>query len=60
MRLARQAAELGFEVEERTFNAAEDNAFLIQDIAPERIRDEFNKIVSADCRYGNEGGMSRA
>ena len=56
MRLARQAAELGFEVEERTFNAAEDNAFLIQDIAPERIRDEFNKIVSADCRYGNEGG----
>lgn len=52
MRLARQAGELGMEIEEKTLEEARKNAHLIKDIAPERIRDEFNKIVFADIKYG--------
>lgn len=54
MRLARLAAETDMEIEEKTFLSAKSNAHLIKDIAPERIRDEFNRIVEADTKYGIE------
>lgn len=51
IRLCRQAAELGFSVPEVTLTAAKTNRHLIKDISPERIRDELDKILIADCRY---------
>lgn len=52
MRLARLAAELGFGVEPNTFEAARDNAALLADISAERIRDELNKLIMSDSKYG--------
>lgn len=52
MRLVRQAAELGFSIEEKTLFGAKENVNLINDIAPERIRDELQKIILADLKYG--------
>ncbi len=52
MRLCRQAAELGFSIEERTLAAAKENAFRIKEIAPERVKDELNRILTSDTRYG--------
>lgn len=52
MRLARIAAETGFEIEEATLEAAKRNAHLIKDIACERIREELDKILLADQKYG--------
>lgn len=54
MRLARIAAETDMEIDEDTFLAAKTNAKLINDIAPERIRDELNRIIEADEKYGIE------
>lgn len=51
MRLARQAAELGFSVEKETLAAAKENAKNIKDISRERIRDELDRILVADTRY---------
>lgn len=52
MRLCRQAAESGFGIEENTLAAARRNAKRINEISPERIRDELDRILSADLRYG--------
>lgn len=59
MRLARFAAELGFEVEEHTFQAARAFAEGLKDISGERIRDELSKILLADAKYGREGAVYR-
>lgn len=48
LRLVRFAAELGFEIEDKTFAAAKANAWRIKDIAPERVRAELEKIFVAD------------
>lgn len=48
MRLARMAGQLGFSVSEDTLKGAKRNCRLIDDIAPERIRDELNLILTAD------------
>lgn len=48
MRAVRFAAQLGFIIEEKTFNAIRKNADLIKKISWERIRDEFFKILSSD------------
>lgn len=60
LRLVRFAATLGFEIEEKTFAAAKSNAALLKDISPERIREEFMKILVADERYGVSGAVFRA
>lgn len=52
MRLARFAAELGFEAEQGTFQAARAHAGGLKDISGERIRDELSKILLADVKYG--------
>lgn len=52
MRLARQAAQLGFEPDENCFNGAKENAALIQDISPERIFTELLAILTADQKCG--------
>lgn len=51
MRMARFACQLGFDVEEGTFNAAREHVGLLRDISAERIRDEFDKILLSDMRY---------
>lgn len=45
MRAIRLAVELNFKIEEKTFSAIQKMASLLQQIAPERIRDEFVKII---------------
>lgn len=60
MRLARFAGQLGFSVEAETLCAAKENAQLIKDIAPERIRDELDKILVADTVHGIEDGHIKA
>ncbi|MBE5785134.1 MAG: CCA tRNA nucleotidyltransferase [Clostridiales bacterium] len=51
LRMARFAAELGFTVEENTLIAAGHNSSGLRDIAPERIREELDKILLSDIRY---------
>ncbi|MCR5808142.1 MAG: CCA tRNA nucleotidyltransferase [Clostridiales bacterium] len=52
LRLCRFAAELGFDIEERTFAAARELSPLLADVSAERIRDELIKILMADAKYG--------
>ena len=52
MRLARQAAQLGFEPDEECLQGAKENASLIQDISPERIYEELVAILTADKKCG--------
>ncbi len=59
MRLVRTAAETGFCIEKDTYNVAKKNAHLIKDIAIERIRDEFDKILVADTKNGIEDAQYR-
>ncbi len=56
MRLARQAAELGFSPDEDCLFGATENAALIEDISPERIFAELLSILRADERFGIRGG----
>ena len=51
MRAARIAAELGFTIEEETFEAIKANATLIGKIARERIRDELLKLLASPHPY---------
>lgn len=48
MRAARLSAELGFLIEEKTRDSIRANAPLIKEIAWERIRDEFMRILASD------------
>jgi tRNA nucleotidyltransferase/poly(A) polymerase len=48
MRAVRIATQLGFTIEEKTFQAIKDNASLINKIAAERVRDELIKIISTN------------
>ena len=56
MRLARQAAQLGFSPDEECLLGARENAALIRDISPERIFTELLAILHADEKYGVDGG----
>ena len=56
MRLARQAAALGFVPDEDCLLGATENAPLIDDISPERIYTELLAILHADEKYGNING----
>ncbi|OGM29096.1 hypothetical protein A2873_02000 [Candidatus Woesebacteria bacterium RIFCSPHIGHO2_01_FULL_42_80] len=55
MRAVRFAAQLGFTIEENTFEAMKLHSGLINQIAAERIRDELLKTLSASYSY--EGVM---
>ncbi len=48
MRALRFATQLGFTIEEKTFQAIKDNTKLINEIAAERIQDELIKILKTD------------
>lgn len=52
MRLVRFASELGFEADEASLASARKLAGNLRDISAERIRDEFDKILLSDVRYG--------
>lgn len=45
MRAIRFCVQLGFEIEEKTFEAIKKNSKNLKFISGERIRDEFNKII---------------
>ena len=51
MRMARFAAELGFDVAPELLDCAARHAVLLADISPERKRDELMKILMADTKY---------
>ena len=59
MRLARQAAQLGFSPDGDCLLGAKQNAALIQDISPERIFTELKLLLSADKKYGVKDGHYR-
>ena len=59
MRMARFASELGFEAESGTFEAAKAAAPGLADISPERIREELDRILLSDAKYGIPGGPYR-
>jgi len=48
MRAIRIATQLGFSIEEKTFQAIKNNTNLINEIAAERIKDELIKILKTD------------
>lgn len=50
LRAVRFAAHLGFEIEPETRAALHDNAHLLDKISPERIRDEFSRIITSQHR----------
>lgn len=51
MRAVRIAGDLGFKIEEKTFEAIKKNAPLINKIAKERVKEELFKILSSDNYY---------
>ncbi len=51
LRLVRFAAELGFEIDSETFNAAKRNVNLVKDISTERILVELDKIFVSDTAH---------
>jgi len=48
IRAIRLACELNFQIEEKTFKAISKFSYLIQYIAIERVRDEFNRILMSE------------
>ncbi len=59
MRLARQAAQLGFEPDDDCLKGAMENAHLIKDISPERIFSELVTILTADRKCGAQDASYR-
>jgi tRNA nucleotidyltransferase (CCA-adding enzyme) len=55
LRLVRFACELGFDLDEGTWQAAKRNSPKLADIAQERRRQEFVKILLTDARYPSLG-----
>lgn len=51
IRATRFAAELEFDIEEKTFQAIKKNVSLIKEVAWERIRDELFKILASGSPY---------
>jgi len=48
LRSVRIATELGFLIEDKTFGAIKEKAFLLSEISGERIRDELLKIMASE------------
>lgn len=59
LRMIRLASETGFKIDGVTARAAQENAHLLRDISAERRRDELNKILLADVKYGVKGAHYR-
>ena len=59
MRMVRFASELGFEAERGTLEAARACAAGLADISPERIREELDRILLSDAKYGIPHGPYR-
>lgn len=59
LRLIRFAATLGFEIQEDTYLAAKRNAYRVKDITAERIRDELDRIFTADVVHDMRGAHLR-
>lgn len=55
MRAVRIATQLGFKIEEKTFQAIQKNVVLLDHISAERIRDELLKLLS--YKYAADGYM---
>lgn len=51
LRLIRQACELNFKIETKTYEAAKRNVDLLAGISRERIREEFKRIIYSDTKY---------
>lgn len=51
MRAIRFAAQLGFEIEEKTLQSITKDAVLLSAVAGERIRDELMKLLASDYPY---------
>ena len=51
MRAIRFATQLGFIIEEKTWNAIQTDAMLLPAISAERVRDELIKILASDHPY---------
>jgi len=51
LRAVRFATVLGFEIENKTFEAIKENTGWLKAISKERIRDEFVKIIESDNAY---------
>lgn len=51
LRLVRQASEYGFEIDKTTFDTAKLLCNRLDDISPERIQVEIEKIFVADTKY---------
>ncbi len=54
LRMIRFACELGMFIDPGTYRCARANSSLLKDISLERVRDELNKILLSDIRYGLE------
>ena len=50
LRAVRFATTLGFPIEPVTLAAIRENAHLLEKVSPERIRDEFSKIIASPSR----------
>ena len=59
LRLARQAAQLGFEPDEECLLGAKKNAALLADISPERIFCELQLLLFADKKHGLKDAPKR-
>jgi tRNA nucleotidyltransferase (CCA-adding enzyme) len=57
LRMVRFACELDFAIDPETFSRAQRFVFQLQDISPERLRDEFQKILLADVKYAHSGAV---
>lgn len=51
LRAIRFAAQMGFTIEEKTFKSIRENVDLVNNISPERIRDELLKLLSYENAY---------
>lgn len=59
LRLVRFSSALGYAIEKNTYLAVKERAYTLKEIAIERIREEFNKILIADTVNGIEGAHIR-
>lgn len=53
MRMIRQAATLGFTIDDETFNAARYNVFKLAFLPRTRLKNEFERILQANLEYKN-------
>lgn len=52
LRMVRFACELNFRIDKGLFACAKANAAKLDEISPERVRDELNRILLSDQKYG--------